>query len=81
MRDTLSTAEVAARLGVTPSRVRNLVSAGVLHTVPQRPGWRGLAVTAESVDAYVAEKHEGHGRKPGDAMLAERVARRLAQMP
>ena len=74
---TLSTAEVAARLGVSPARVRNLVSAGVLHTEPQRPGWHGLAVTVASVDAYVAEKHDGHGRKPGDALLAERVARRM----
>ena len=77
MTDTLSTTEVAARLGVTVGRVRHLVAAGVLHTEPQRPGWRGLAILAASVDAYLAEKHDGMGRKPNDAPLAERVARRM----
>lgn len=51
MQDTLTTAEVASRLGVTPSAVSLMVKRGDLHPALKLPGKRGAFVFEEEAIA------------------------------
>lgn len=59
MSNTITTAEAAALLQVTPGRVRHLIAAGQLDATRPDAG-RSHLITRESVERYIAT-----GRRPG----------------